>query len=187
MSDVILYLAIASLALALVVALVLLRVLNPVKPKRRNAKRCKKSRRIDWAKFGAASKRFASWLGRAAKAIWGAFGRFFRWLKKNLPKRKRQRKALRVHTPAAPPPSRAKTSGWVIAIWVFIALTIVSGVILAIMLLLPFFALFLVAPVSPEVQQQMDQAFAVVPHETVSEIAELVLRFVIGLLGGRLV
>jgi hypothetical protein len=79
MSDMIRYLAIASLALALMFALVWIGVSigsrKTVKSKRRNAKRRKKARRIDWAKLEAASKRFASWIGRVALAVGKLFGR----------------------------------------------------------------------------------------------------------------
>ncbi|GEM_PF-5445007 len=107
--------------------------------------------------------------------------------KAHWPKRKKRRKARRTPTPVALPLPRAKTSGWVIAFLIIALLIFLGGAVVAIMLLLPFFALFLVAPVSPEVQQQMNQAFAAVPHETVNEIGRLVLRFLISLLGGRLV
>jgi acyl-CoA synthetase (AMP-forming)/AMP-acid ligase II len=81
MSDMIRYLAIASLALALMFALVWIGVSigsrKTVKSKRRDAKRRKKARRIDWAKFEAASKRFASWLGRVALRVALAVGKLF--------------------------------------------------------------------------------------------------------------
>jgi len=128
------------------------------------------------------------WVGIVsfARASWGVVKRFFLFLKAHWPKRKKRRKALRTPTPVAPPLPRAKTSVLVIAFLIIALLIILGGVVVAIMLLLPFFALFLVVPVSPEVQQQMNQAFAAVPHETVNEIAGLVLRFVISLLGGRI-
>ena len=173
-----------TLAAIVGVVLAVLFFMKERKPKRRITKRRKNVRRINWSKVWATLKLAAGWFWRTVKAIWGAAARFFRWLKKHLPKRKKRRGVPRASYPSAvPSPPRAKTSGWVVAAWIIAFLFLLGRVLAIVVLLLPLALLWF----TPEVQEQMRGASTSIPPETISEIAGLILRFVLAALGWRVV